>query len=89
MSLLNNIDPLKSDTGTGYYGPSDPERPGQDGDSVYDLGIGGLTQQKEEKPQRFKCTSCMYYDPGRVYCTYIHAPVDILFACPQTLDTRR
>jgi hypothetical protein len=31
----------------------------------------------------------MYYDPERTYCTYIHAPVDILFVCPQVLDNRR
>lgn len=30
----------------------------------------------------------MYYDPERAYCGYIHAPVDILFACPQILDKR-
>jgi len=31
----------------------------------------------------------MYYDPERTYCTYIHAPVDILFVCPLVLDNRR
>lgn len=31
----------------------------------------------------------MYYDPERAYCSYIHAPVDILFVCPQILDKRR
>jgi hypothetical protein len=43
----------------------------------------------EGKTQRWKCTSCMYYDPERTYCTYIHAPVNILFTCPQVLDRRR
>jgi len=42
-----------------------------------------------ERPQRGACATCMYYDPRRAYCNYIHAPVDILFACPQILDMRR
>ena len=89
MKLLNNIDPLKSNTGTQYYGPSDPETPGRDGGSVYELSTDGLTQENEEKSRRFECVSCMYYEPGRVYCTYIHTPISILFVCPQTLDNRR
>lgn len=57
--------------------------------TLHDAETGGLLLQKEEKPQLWGCTSCMYYDPGCAYCAYIHAPVDILFVCPQVLDRRR
>ncbi len=89
MSIPNDIDPLKSKTGTQYYGSLDPEMPGKDGGCVYDPASEELTQQKGEIPRRFECASCMYYDPGRVYCTYIHTPIPILFVCPKDLDNRR
>ena len=89
MSLPNNIDPLKSNPGTRYPGPSETKTPDRSRCAATDAGTGGLTQQRERKPQRCECAPCMYYDPERTYCTYIHAPVDILFVCPLVLDNRR
>ncbi|MBA7473260.1 hypothetical protein ES707_08595 [subsurface metagenome] len=84
MSLHNNIDPLKRNTGAQYL-----QAPERDRDTVSDAAAAGLTLERKRKPQRSECASCMYYDPERAYCTYIHAPVDILFVCPQVLNNRR
>lgn len=57
--------------------------------ALHDGAAGGLLLQDKMKPQRWGCPSCTYYDPGCIYCTYIQAPVDVLFFCPQALDRRR
>lgn len=81
MNPHNNIDPLKSNTGAQCL-----EAPDRDRNTVSDAAAGGLTLGKGRRPQRSACASCMYYDPARTYCSYIHAPVDILFVCPQVLN---
>jgi len=81
MNLQDNIDPLKSNTGAQLF-----KAPEGDSGTASDAAAGGLTLEKGRRPQRSSCTSCMYYDPERAYCSYIHAPVDILFVCPQILN---
>jgi len=56
---------------------------------VRDDALTWSARLDRERPQRGACATCMYYDPRRAYCNYIHAPVDILFACPQILDMLR
>ncbi len=57
--------------------------PGRDGRAVKPGWQDG------ERPVQWGCTSCMHYDSGCAYCTYIHTPVSILFVCPQVLESRR
>lgn len=84
MRSPGDSDPLKSNPDVQY-----PEAGERRMDTLHDGATGGLLLQDEMKPQRWGCPSCMYYDPGCAYCTYIHAPVDVLFVCPQVLDRRR
>lgn len=84
MRSPGDSDPLKSNPGAQY-----PEVQERGMHTLHDPETGGLLLQNEKKLQRWGCASCMYYDPGCAYCTYIHAPVDILFVCPQVLDGRR
>ncbi len=84
MRSPGDSDPLKSNPNAQY-----PEAQEREVYTLHDPETGSLLLQKERKPQRWGCASCMYYDPGCAYCTYIHAPVDILFVCPQVLDGRR
>ncbi|WP_214021723.1 hypothetical protein [Methanoculleus sp.] len=84
MRSPHDSDPLKSNTGTQYLRARERGR-----DTGSDAATAGLTLEGERRPQRSECASCMYYDPERAYCSYIHAPVDILFVCPQILDKRR
>jgi len=89
MNILDDTDPLKRNPGTQCPGSPDPEAPGQSRYAAGNAATTGGSMLNEGKTQRWKCTSCMYYDPERTYCTYIHAPVNILFTCPQVLDRRR
>lgn len=82
MRPHDTVEPLKIDPRIRY--PGAPDRYAANG-----LVPGGLTPRNERRPQRRECASCMYYDPGRAYCNHIHAPVDILFVCPQALDEYR
>lgn len=84
MNPRNNIDPLKSNTCAQCL-----EAPDQDRYTVSDAAAGESALEKGRRPQRSACASCMYYDPARAYCSYIHAPVDILFICPQVLNNHR
>ncbi len=84
MNLQDNINPLKSNTSAQHLDAPDRGRC-----TAGDIATSGLILRKERKPRQCECTSCMYYDPERTYCNYIHAPVDILFVCPQVLDNRR
>ncbi len=88
MRLPDNVNPLKSNTGIRCPKTPDPEALGRDRYTVSDAVISGLIRREEEKPQRCEYALCMYYDPERAYCTYIHAPADILFVCPQVLENR-
>jgi hypothetical protein len=81
MNPRNNIDPLKSNTDAQCL-----EAPERDRYTVSDAAAGGSALEKGRRPQQSACASCMYYDPARAYCSYIHAPVDILFVCPQALN---
>ncbi|MDV2482821.1 hypothetical protein F8E02_12645 [Methanoculleus sp. Wushi-C6] len=78
MSIQRNTGLLEKD------GPACPPiAPERSGDPV------AAMQQDRTKAERWGCASCSCYDPGCAYCTYIHTPVAILFACPQVLDHRR
>ena len=82
MRSPGDSDPLKSNPDAQY-----PEAQERGVPTLHDSAEGRLPQD-EMKPQRWGCPSCTYYDPGCVYCTYIQAPVDVLFVCTQVLDRR-
>lgn len=89
MSSLINANPLtKNATGILRLRIPDSEAPDWDRPTVIDAAAHWLTRRNEDKPLRYECASCAYYEPERSYCTYIHTPVDILFACPQILEKR-
>lgn len=84
MRSPDDSDPVKSNPDAQY-----PEAQERDIYTLHDAEMGDSRLEREGKPQQWGCTSCMYYDPGCAYCSYIHAPVDVLFVCPQVLDRRR
>jgi len=86
MNIPDDINLLKNKPGAQYTGTPELEAPDRARYGIYDAVTGELTRQKERRPKQYECAQCMYYDPERAYCTYIYAPVDILFVCPQVLD---
>lgn len=78
MSLQKSVD-LPPEKRTDVLPPATP-----DGDKSH----VAVMQLDGTKPEQWGCSSCRYYDAECTYCTYIHTPIAILFACPQTLDNR-
>jgi|LFRM01.2.fsa_nt_gb hypothetical protein len=84
MSSLKDTSSLKSTTAE-----EDHDERVMESGSAYSHPTWELTQLDKKVDQQFGCTSCTYYDPKRTYCTYIHTPIEILFACPKDLKDRR
>ncbi len=55
----------------------------------WEANRAAMRWREEERLAQWGCTSCMHYEPRSIYCTFIHAPVWILFTCPMVLDNGR